>query len=55
MQLKVEAQKLYASTITNLALFVEDTNDLSSLSDNIKEWKLIAWEIAFFKKFKSKD
>jgi len=55
MQLEVEAQKLYALTITNLALFVKNTNDLSSLLDYIKERRLTTWEIAFFKEFKSKD
>jgi hypothetical protein len=55
MQLEVEVQKLYALTITNLALFVKNTNDLSSLLDYIKERRLTTWEIAFFKEFKSKD
>jgi len=55
MQLEVEAQKLYALIITNLALFVKDTSDLSSLLDYIQEQRLTTWEIAFFKEFKSKD
>jgi hypothetical protein len=55
MQLDVEAQKLYALTITNLPLFVRYTSDLSSLLDYIKERRLTTWETAFFKEFKSKD
>jgi hypothetical protein len=55
MQLKVEVQKLYAWTIMDLALCVGDTNDLFSLSDYINEWRLITWEITFFREFKSKD
>jgi len=41
MQLDVEFQKLYALIVTNLGLFVRDTSDLFSLSDYIKDWKLI--------------
>ncbi len=55
MQLDVELQKLYALIVTNLGLFVRDTSDLFSLSDYIKDWKLIVQETAFFRKFKSKD
>jgi hypothetical protein len=55
MQLEVEAHKLYALTVTDLALSVGNTSDLSSLSYYIKEWRLIAWEIAFFMMFKSKN
>lgn len=55
MQLEVEVQKLYALTIMDLALFIKDISDLSSLLDYIKEWRFMAWEIAFFRVFKSKD
>jgi hypothetical protein len=55
MHLKVEIHKLYALTITDLALYVGDTSGLFSLLDYIKEWRLIAWETTFFKEFKSKD
>lgn len=55
MHLKVEVHKFYALIIMDLALSVRDTSNLSSLSDYIKEWKLIAGETTFFKQFKSKD
>jgi hypothetical protein len=55
MQLEVKAQKLYALIVTDLALSVRDTNDLSSLLNYINEWKLTIWETAFLKEFKSKD
>jgi hypothetical protein len=55
MNLKVEVHKLYTLIITDLALFVRDTSNLSSLSNYIKEWRLIAWEITVFREFKSKD
>jgi hypothetical protein len=55
MHFRVEVHKLYALIITDLALSVGNTSDLSSLSNYIKEWKLIAWEITFFKKLESKD
>jgi hypothetical protein len=42
MHLKVEVHKLYALTITNLALYVGDTSGLYSLLTYIKEWRLIA-------------
>jgi hypothetical protein len=41
--------------MTNLALFVRDTRELLCLSNFIKEWRLIVWEIAPFREFKSKD
>jgi hypothetical protein len=49
MHLKVEVHKFYALIIMDLALSVRDTSNLSSLSDYIKEWKLIAGETTFFK------
>jgi hypothetical protein len=55
MQLEVKAQKLYALIVTDLALSIGDTNDLSSLLNYINEWKLTIWETTFFKEFKSKD
>jgi len=39
----------------DLALSVENINNLSSLSDYIKEWRLTTWESALFREFKLKD
>ncbi len=55
MQLEVEVQKLHASIITHVALFVGDTCDLFALLDYIKEWRFTTWETTFFREFKSKD
>jgi hypothetical protein len=50
-----EGKKLYVSIVMDLALSIMDTSKLLSLSDYVKEWRLIIWEIAFFREFKSKD